>query len=578
MSVELLPFDISFLLEIKTMRINHPASFLLSLLASYIALPSLAQAPEIGGLLPSGGPRGQITHVRLDGKNLTNARLHFNGSGIIIKSQNVNPAGDRLTAELSIDPKASLGPHEVRISSSKGVSNGSRFWVDTLPNLVIDPPMQESAPPIELEGKSPIVINSRIAAKAGRDRYILNASAGDIWVFDCYADRIRSRFDPMMVLKNEAGISLKLAQSAWESDPHFFYRFAKTGKYFLTVHDSEYNGGTNYVYRMLTGRIPFIAGFSPRGGQPGAQVQLSLQGTNLPSDHVTLSIPATASTGTYWSEIISSTGVSLVLPLLVDSIPVTIAADSDSASPLPAMPCNVDGTFTRFTRNRFTFHATAKSKILFDLLGRRIGSRIDGEIRILDKTGKEIAENDDGIVLSKDARLEFTSPADGEYTLEVRNVEEITGPDCFYRLKATPVTPDFQISIETDRISIPAGGKIALKVDAEKFGGFDGPIEIKMENLPAGVVLSGGLIPAGKKTVDISLTADPTAKITANEVHLVGESVINGRKIRHDAPAWERYEHRSIDLGLAVEYSYNRPHHLWDMLLVAITEPAPVKK
>ena len=39
-----------------------------------------------------------------------------------------------------------------------------------------------------------------------------------------------------------------------------------------------------------------------------------------------------------------------------------------------------------------------------------------------------------------------------------------------------------------------------------------------------------------------------------------------------EAPAWERYEHRSIDLLLSVEFSYTRPHHLWDMLVLAITQ------
>src|SRR2546423_1013330 len=54
----------------------------------------LAQSPEIAGLLPSGGPRGQVTKVEIAGKNLMGARIHLAGSGITVKSSQVNPAGD----------------------------------------------------------------------------------------------------------------------------------------------------------------------------------------------------------------------------------------------------------------------------------------------------------------------------------------------------------------------------------------------------------------------------------------------------------------------------------------------------
>ena len=35
-----------------------------------VLLAVRAQAPDVGGMLPAGGPRGQTTRIRIDGKNL----------------------------------------------------------------------------------------------------------------------------------------------------------------------------------------------------------------------------------------------------------------------------------------------------------------------------------------------------------------------------------------------------------------------------------------------------------------------------------------------------------------------------
>lgn len=535
-------------------------------------LPVLAQSPELGGLLPAGGARGQVTKVRIDGNNLAGARLYLSGGGVAVKAVQVTPDGKQLTADLEVESGAKLGPHEVRLATAKGVSNGARFWVDVLPNQIIEAPMTENSPPVALDGAKPVVVNGRIAAKTGRDRFVLTAAAGDTWSFDCFADRIRSRFDPVLELRDEAGVSLKLVQSMWESDPRFVYRFEKAGKYFLTVRDSEYNGGSNYTYRLQVGRMAFLAGYSPRGARPGHQVQLALDGTNLPAKQATVAIPADAAPGMYWAEVRADNLHPMIVPLMVENEAVTDAGVGDAPQALPALPAAIDGVFQRAPRRRFTFHAAAKEAYLFDLLGRRIGSRIDGLVRVLNAAGKEIATNDDAFELSKDARLAFTAPADGDYTVEVSNVEEIVGADCYYRLKATRVQPDFQLSVATDRLPVPVGGTISLPVTLERTGGFQDAVEVKVEGLPEGVTARAGTIAAGKTTLEVTLTAAPGAAIAASAVHVLGVAASGGKPIAHEAPAWEKYEHRSIDLGLAVEYSYPRPHHLWDLFLLGLTD------
>ena len=116
-------------------KIHGLLAALICLCASSLAH---AQAPELGGLVPSGGLRGQTTKVRISGRNLGEAQLHLSGSGVAVRSVQVSPSGEQLTAEIATDQNALLGPHEVRITTPRGVSNGARFWVDVYPNYVLE--------------------------------------------------------------------------------------------------------------------------------------------------------------------------------------------------------------------------------------------------------------------------------------------------------------------------------------------------------------------------------------------------------------------------------------------------------
>src|SRR5439155_19678496 len=58
---------------------------------------------------------------------------------------------------------------------------------------------------------------------------------------------------------------------------------------------------------------------------------------------------------------------------------------------------------------------------------------------------------------------------------------------------------------------IKAADKAKLKVTAARKGGYAGPIDLELKNLPAGVTAPKTPIPAGKNDVEIEVTAAPTA-------------------------------------------------------------------
>jgi hypothetical protein len=548
--------------------VNKALTPILFVLTLAVSPAAYAQAPQVVGALPGGGPRGGVTTVDVQGQNLAGAKFHTLGRGVSVRKVEVNAGGNRLTAEVEVARDAWLGPHELRITTSRGISNGMRFWVDTLPN-VMAPFIQEGQDPFMLNGKGESVYNGRIGRSAGRDRFNFEAKPGQTWVFQCAANRIHSRFDPVLELRDDAQRILTIAQGTWESDPLLTFRPTKAGKYTITLRDSEFKGGPDFTYRFTGGIRPAVAGFLPRGGRPGSDLEVSIEGPNLGLSKARAAIPATAGPGEYWAEAKTADGKSFALPLQIDPMSVTCAPESGETT-LPAIPSIVDGVFSKQPVTRFRFHAATKDKILFDLYGRRIGSRIDGCLRVLDSAGKEVFVVDDTV--GKDARMEVAPPGIGDYVLEVSNVEEKTGPDCYWRLVAKMVEPDFQIELRTDRVQVPAGTTITFPVEVTRLGGYTGPVEARAEGLPKGVTSTVAVVPPDKTKGEITLTAAADAPVEASELRVFGTIQTGGKTITHEAQGWEQYEHRSIDQVLAKEYSYTRPHYDWDLLLIAVTE------
>ena len=532
--------------------------------------PVQAQAPEISGILPCGGRRGTVVKIQTDGKNLQGAKLILEERGVSVKAMDIKPAGDGVALQLSVTAEAAIGPHELRMATSKGVSNAVRFWVDAFPEILETEPNDDPLHAQSIES-APVVVNGRIGTPTDRDCFAFQAHANETWVFDVNAARIRSRLDPVIELRTSDGQMIRMAQSVWENDPRLVYRFVRSGKYFVTVRDTEFQGGPDYPYRLTLGPIPAISGYLPRGGEAGHPVVLDLQGINFETPSATAAIPSDARPGEEWVSLLTNRGPALAIPLLIDHVPVLKVTETPSHA-LPAWPIALDGTFQHASETRFTFRAGPADPLVFDLLGRRIGSLIDGSIRVMDASGKEIAANDDAI--GKDARLEFTPPRDALYTLEVRNVEGKTGPDCFYRLLVHRVEPGFQLTLTTDRTQVGTGGTSVLTVTTERTVGLEGPIVLHAENLPPGVTCSGGILAPGQTAIEITFTAGDSTPIIASALHLVGEATISGHVVRGEAAGREQYMPRWIDPGMFQDDSYKRPWRSFRILPLGVIDRA----
>ena len=143
--------------------------------------------------------------------------------------------------------------------------------------------------------------------------------------------------------------------------------------------------------------------------------------------------------------------------------------------------------------------------------------------------------NDDGGPgYGKDSRLRFIAPTDGEYIVKLRDVRGLAGEDYAYRLALHPPAPDFQLAVTPKNPNVPLGGRIPLTVTAQRMDDFDGPVEVSLLDLPAGIHATKGVIEPGQVSTTLLLSADANAKLDgAAPLKVSGQASLGGRTVAH---------------------------------------------
>jgi hypothetical protein len=105
------------------------------------------------------------------------------------------------------------------------------------------------------------------------------------------------------------------------------------------------------------------------------------------------------------------------------------------------------------------------------------------------------------------------------------------------------------LSLATDIVNVLPGGKAQCDVAVRRSGGFSGPIELRLEELPEGVVLETPQIPAGAATLKLTLAAGEKAAAGSSPLRLVGTAQLGEGKIDRVA----RCAHLGVDVtGVSV--------------------------
>jgi dipeptidyl aminopeptidase/acylaminoacyl peptidase len=146
--------------------------------------------------------------------------------------------------------------------------------------------------------------------------------------------------------------------------------------------------------------------------------------------------------------------------------------------------------------------------------------------------------NDDGGPgYGKDSRITFDPPADGEYQVRVGDSRGKGGSDYAYRLTIRPPRPDYSVSLSPNNPTVWKGGAIPVTVTADRRDGFEGAIQIKLENLPAGFTAPATTIPEGELSTAFALHAEASAVVPAQGagIKLIAKATIDGREVVREA-------------------------------------------
>jgi hypothetical protein len=243
----------------------------------------------------------------------------------------------------------------------------------------------------------------------------------------------------------------------------------------------------------------------PMGMQRGTKLDLTLTGTNLaeptgiwmsfpakaviPTDNnngkdntklrVQIEVPADTPIGFQSMRLATTRGISNFRLFCIDDLPQVTEVETNNTkmtAQAAPIPCVVVGRADAEKTDYFKFTVKAGQRVSFDVLGHRLGSAFDSEIRLHDpRTGREIAYSNDAPGLQTDARLTYTFKDAGDYLIEIRDVTYRGGPDFYYRLRIG----DFPCATAPIPLAAKRGNKVAINFAGPNVQGVP-PVEVSM--------------------------------------------------------------------------------------------------
>ena len=116
----------------------------------------------------------------------------------------------------------------------------------------------------------PIALNGVIEKPGDVDHFRFKIKKGEVYDFHCYARRLGSPLDPVMLLMNSKGGGLIANDDSAGPDSYFRYQAPADDDYVLRIDDHLKKGGPTYVYRVeivpvkpsMTLSIPKVALYS----------------------------------------------------------------------------------------------------------------------------------------------------------------------------------------------------------------------------------------------------------------------------------------------------------------------------
>jgi hypothetical protein len=434
--------------------------------------------------------------------------------------------------KLTVAPDAALGPREFRIASSLGISSLGQLVIVDAPVIAETPTPGTMAKPLSVP--VPSVVCGRIRAAESVDYYSFTARAGQVLTLEVICARIQDKIhdlqkhaDPLIAVFDAGGRELAAADDGYFADPVLTFTVPKDGEYRVAVRDAKYDGDPRWVYALSITEAPRAVYSFPLAVNPGKSVKAFPVGSAaLAGKEWALTAPNAPGIHTVPLKL---NGVETnPVPVVVTSLPLVEEQEPNDtpkqATRMP-LPGGANGRIgAKRDLDHYVFTAAKGKPIRIEIFARRFGtpltSQLDSQIDVMTPDGKTLASNDD--LNGKDSGLIFTPPADGDYVVRVRDLNNKGGEGFVYYLECDFARPDFTIKCDPSKAMIGPGSRTAWYVQVARTNGFAGPVKVTVEGLPAGVTVNALTIPANMTQGLLVVSAAADAKVDAATVKVIG--------------------------------------------------------
>lgn len=513
---------------------------LVLLLLSGVAIPLQAASPDFSTTIPRGGKIGTETAIRILGNRLDDAEeIIFHDSGLSAKDLKVVD-GKTVEAVIVIAPDCRLGEHHFRIRCRSGISYARNFWVSQFPNV------EEVEPNDEITAPQKIAMNVTIEGEAKpeeTDFYQISVKKGERISVEIEGLRINNAgqniaIDPFVAIWNKDGREIASADGSalLKQESVLSILAPEDGDYLVEVRDSAYQGRGRY--RAHIGNFPRPTAIFPAGGKPESEGEFRLLGDVKGAYTTQVKLPD-ATVDQLFGVLAAHEGQ---FPPSANKVRISPLENFNETEPnnsageatdVGAVPFALNGILQEDgDADFFKFAAKKDQSFSFKVFANAIGTPVDPVLTIYNAKMGAVGSNDDADG-SKDSRVDFKAPEDGEYYVKIVDMLSRGGPDYVYRIETLAPPPTIDVTmpemIRNDfqfrkQFNVPQGGYYAMVVTTTRKG-VAGDLKFEMPQLPAGVTMEAGTIPKSIGQFPILLKAAADAPIAGDMYDLWAKTV-----------------------------------------------------